>query len=528
VGAARVATVRFEVAFALAAALMALPLFAGRYVPIQDLPQHVAAVRVLHDYRVPALGFESAFELTPFATQYLAVYAVAHLLAYAFGALLATKLVIALSLIALPYALRALLNALGRPASFALLALPLVINAQLALGFLNFIAGIPLLIWGLALAVRFSESRSPRVALGLAAVSVVCFFTHVAPYALLVLGVTALAITRDLAQMAWRVVPLAPSVICAAVWSRTNPAGRALLTLSSGQASGVVSPPLGERIDELGLWLLDVVRGQENFVLWAWITLVGSAAGAGLAVWIKRRRALQASRAAGGTEPVRATTELTAELGSRAWLRLAPLVPLCWLGYFVLPASYSFIWPIHARFPLLALLLMIPLLPDCPRLARVAIASAAVALGAYSAWFTFHAFRNAAEREYAGLEALIARVPLGSKVAGLIFDPSSRYVKFSPYLHAVAWIQAERGGVVMFTFADFPVSPLRLREQTRPPRVGPRWEWMPWRVDSRRELCFYDYVLTRSARPTLAGFHELDHAGTWALWGRDLSACARP
>ena len=53
----------FELIFALGAVSSALPLFVARYVPIQDLPQHVAAVRVLHDYHTPGFGFDRFFEL---------------------------------------------------------------------------------------------------------------------------------------------------------------------------------------------------------------------------------------------------------------------------------------------------------------------------------------------------------------------------------------------------------------------------------------------------------------------------------
>ena len=37
-----------------------------------------------------------------------------------------------------------------------------------------------------------------------------------------------------------------------------------------------------------------------------------------------------------------------------------------------------------------------------------------------------------------------------------------------------ALYQAKKGGAVMFTFADFPQSPFRFREDNRPPRVPPR------------------------------------------------------
>lgn len=82
-------------------------------------------------------------------------------------------------------------------------------------------------------------------------------------------------------------------------------------------------------------------------------------------------------------------------------------------------------------------------------------------------------------------------------MVGLIWDRGSSHVKFSPFIHSVAWYQAMRGGAVMFSFADFPQSPLRFREDRRPPRVWPRWEWTPERVDTNGQLAWYHYALVR-------------------------------
>jgi hypothetical protein len=109
------------------------------------------------------------------------------------------------------------------------------------------------------------------------------------------------------------------------------------------------------------------------------------------------------------------------------------------------------------------------------------------------------------EREEVGeLDAALSVIPPGESVAGLIFDRGSRYVKFSPFLQYAALYQAQKGGVVMFTFADFPQSPFRFKESSRPPRVPPRWEWMPQRVDPARDLTWYDYVLVRGGPGRIA------------------------
>src|SRR5215831_7379588 len=56
---------------AVAALAAVLPLWAGRFLPFQDAPQHLAAVRVLADYDVPAFAFRRWFEIDLFRSQNL-------------------------------------------------------------------------------------------------------------------------------------------------------------------------------------------------------------------------------------------------------------------------------------------------------------------------------------------------------------------------------------------------------------------------------------------------------------------------
>jgi hypothetical protein len=202
--------------------------------------------------------------------------------------------------------------------------------------------------------------------------------------------------------------------------------------------------------------------------------------------------------------------------------RIALLVPLCIVGYFVCPTSYDWIWPINARFPILALIFAILLLPSLPGLGRRLFAALCCAIALVSFYTALEAFRGF-EGELIGLKESIAKIPPGRKVAGLIWDRGSRHVRYSPFLHSVAWYQVERGGAVMFSFADFPESPMVFQEGDRPPRVVPRWEWMPERVNPDRDLAWFDFVLTRGGPGRIARSVEwqriyADHA--WAVWER--------
>ena len=73
----------------------------------------------------------------------------------------------------------------------------------------------------------------------------------------------------------------------------------------------------------------------------------------------------------------------------------------------------------------------------------------------------------------------------------------------------------------MFSFADFPQSPFRFREDDRPPRVPPRWEWMPERVRPERDLGFYDYALVRGGPGAIARsprFEPVYRSPRWSVW----------
>lgn len=131
------------------------------------------------------------------------------------------------------------------------------------------------------------------------------------------------------------------------------------------------------------------------------------------------------------------------------------------------------------------------------------------------------AFRRFEARSYRGFNEVLAQIPKGRRVAGLIFSPGVPEVRFASLLHAAAWVQAERGGAVMFTFAEFPQSPFVWRPGHRPPAVPPRWEWTPDRVEPDHDLVWYDYALVHGGPGKLgrACRFELEaKSGEWSLY----------
>lgn len=511
----------FDLAFAALAVFAALPLWLVGYLPIEDLPQHLAAIRVLHDFHNPALHFSRYFVVHLGRTQYLAYYVAADLLAYVFSVVVANKVLLSVAIIGTPYAMRALLRALGRDERLALFVLPLAWNAHLILGFLNFVAAIPLALAGLAVAVKLRVRWSTRRAVLLGVITVVTFYTHVVPFGFLGLGAALVGVEafdrtlfrRDALRATFkRWLPLGPAVVAVLVWFRTSPAGRSTLgaVLHKNPANGVHATYVTwlHALQDAPNWLTNIlVVKADDKLLVTWGLLVMLAIGLGAGAWATDRAARE--------EDVLCGT-LTR--------RLAWLAPLAGILYFVTPSGYGWIWPIDARFPLLALVFLIVVLPAQRGWAGTLVLAGVAAVAFQSVNLVGWATQKFEKDEVGQLDAAIEHIPEGSRVAGLIFDRGSRYVRFSPFLHAVAWYQAKRGGAVMFTFADFPESPFSFREDNRPPRVVPRWEWMPGRVDPARDLGWYQYVLVRGGPGMIARqrktYRLIFRSPHWSVWKR--------
>jgi hypothetical protein len=494
----------FALLFFAAVAWTALPLWAAGYLPIEDLPQHLAAIRVLHSYHDPAFGFERYFELELFRTQYLAYYLLGDWLAYFIDLELGNRLLIIACVVATPYALRYLLKTLGRPEWLALFALPLAYNAHLILGFVTFLMAIPAALWGLGLVARQRSVPSAWRPPLLAAVALFCFLSHVVPFAFLLLGCGLLALGSKPLVSVRLLAPLLPSMAAAALWLAESPAGRATWTAAHGGGGNAgpqpIYQPAAQALRDLPNWLSDTFQGEDDAHV-----LAGSALVLALTLLLGLLAALYRWR-----EP-RAP-------GAYLFLRLLPLAPLAALCYFIAPSAYDWIWPIAQRFPLLALIFAIPLLPAPPRAAALVLTCALLALSWQSQALVTRAFAAFDQQEVGEFDAALATIPNGKRVLGLIYARGSSFVKLSPFIHFVAYYQARKGGAVMFTFADFPQSPFRFRESNRPPRVPPRWEWLPQHVRAD-DMQWYEYVLVRGGQiPCREPCQQLFGAGMWAVY----------
>ncbi len=473
--------------------LLAAPALVFRWLPMTDLPQHWAAVRILFSLEDPQFGFASHYVTAWTSTLYLLPYALALGLAKLLPFAAAMRCVTFLSLLSYPLGVLALLRALRKPAWLGLLALPLVYNRAVFWGALQFNCVLGLALFACA---QLATPRRSWRSEGLAAATVVAVVLTNPYGVMLVIGFAGLlGVLGDRRGLAQHWLSLGMLALGVAAW----------LWVGNGSfAPGTYySEPLMKRLVHFGGEILGGYRGpSEDLLLLAW-----------LALWLL-------------------FSVDTVPVTRRRWRALAPaaravcVLPLvCAALYFVLPTHTAYAKAIHFRFALLAAA-WLPLaagpsvLARRPQLARAGLISLALATLAL-AWVQLARF----DREASGFEAVLERLPERPNVLALTFDRNGRVMRTDPYLHFLAYAQARRGGLIAASFVgEFWQFPLRDAPGSDRPTSPPDFAWRPQDFDPNGFGAFYDWVIVRArhfgARESLPeASHELVlDAPPWRLY----------
>lgn len=343
---AQLARVLFEAGFAAVTLGMAAPAWATRHLPLQDLPQHLAAISVLRRLLFSG-SLDGYFEATLSRTQYLLVYALGVPLSALLGVAVAGKLLVTLTVVSLPYALRFLLRRMGRDERLATLSWPLLWNPQMLLGFLNFLLGVPIALVALGLLLPLHVPRSRAREGGLAALSLAAFYAHIIPYGVLGLGSLLLLKTapptaadsagagnapdtlpRAFLRGAWQHLRfLVPSLAAVLLWVLRTPAAQ-----ESVRAGGIGVrphpewPAMASLPRELSSTLLDMPGDLDERALLGWMLAV---------------LGLVALAAA----PTPAPGDLPRQRQGRIAPRVALALPTAMMGaYLVRHSTFAWIW----------------------------------------------------------------------------------------------------------------------------------------------------------------------------------------
>lgn len=464
------------IALAAVAITSAAPLLAIRYLPFTDLPEHVAAIATMSRL-LPGGGGAADYALALGQSQYLVYDLVAVVFSRLLGgdANLANRILLSLVAVAWPYAMRSLLRALDRDERIALLAPAVFWSRALTIGFLPFVASMPLAVFALALLLRHLREPTWRRGLGLAVVAFVLFYTHVSSFVVFAFagGVMTLvrsAPSRDLRRAGALLLPMIPSVLAALVWWRAGS-----LAAHPGERAHVGRLPGHVALDAVPIWAFDVWRSHYD-ELWSglwWIafTLVAIAG-------LRRKADLETMKA-----------------GAFAGI---PLV-CALLVYLVTPFHVGAAGYLDVRLAPMLALFVLPLLRPVPsRLTTAALVLASI--GATGGAITAVREMKRVEHEMMGdFDGLLAKMKPHTRLAMLNFAQRSPRMYFWPYVFAGAYHRQKEGTVTAYSFNDtvdhWPIHYAEGAE--RPPSHPGFWVYSPCVYEFRRDGLYYDYVLVQ-------------------------------
>jgi hypothetical protein len=183
-------------AYLLCSAAAALPLLVTYRLPMADLPQHAVQLTVWKFLDHPCYRFADFYEIN-WLTPYLLGTFVMHAVAMAMPVQAALKLVIYLTILAIPLALRRIADLSALDPWFALLGFPLGFGFTFYWGFVNFNIVIPLVILLLLHCCRAS-SLSPRSVIITAVSALFIAISHALAYGFAVILTVPMLVLRRL------------------------------------------------------------------------------------------------------------------------------------------------------------------------------------------------------------------------------------------------------------------------------------------------------------------------------------------
>jgi hypothetical protein len=467
----------WSLVFWVTAVATALPLFATRYLPLTDVPEHVAVITTLE--RLMPGGTGAPYDVA--LGGYLLYHAVGAVIARVVGdAVLANKLLFALVALLWPISTRSLLRALGRDERLAIFATMVFWNRATIVGLEPYVASVPLALFALAAVVRQMSETTWRRSAGLGALGISVFYTHVSSYVLFTLTTCALVtatvarersdparLRASLGRAAGALAALLPSAIAAIAWWHAGS-----LTEAGPQPGGVDRMPIAESLSAMPLWTFDVWQSRVDEVCaaawWAAYALIV------VASWKK----------APGDE-ARATALVGVPFACAAAVYLT--TPFRVGGAAMLNVRLA---PVLTLFALLGL-----------RLRRDRFGHAALVIAACAALVTAgnaaREIRRVAREKLGELDVLLDAMKPGTRVAMLNFERSSPRTHFWPYIFAGSYHRARGGAIASYSFAELPHWPVHYARGSAPPDHGPFWAFRPCAYRYREDGAFYDYVLVQ-------------------------------
>ncbi len=454
----------FFAVFGLLTGLCALPFWLTRLLPMQDYPNFLLFARVFGDCHTPGSPFFGAyttgFPLSPLVLPLLLTRAIARFSSFE----TAGRVLWTLYAVGLPVASLHLLRVLRRDPWSVLLVFPLVISYWVIGGFFAFATGMPLLLLGLAVSVRWLEAPSRRRGLLLAAIVAAALLWHALIFAQLALDFGVLwclhraengrARTRALA-------PLVPALAIFVAWMAASIQGR-----TPGRRPPLW-PPFFDNAAHFFAYLGPLPQAVGAMFLLALV----------LAVFAATRPA----SAPGASFAFRVKSPFT-------WLAIVSTA-----GYVLLPSTCFGVEGINNRQPYFAALLFVFgwSLPArrLPRAVLLGVVGVASALGLAHLAGRFAAF----DRETAGASRLLDRVGPGQALFAPLDRVSTNSFPDKPLVGLDLYSSIRHGGLPNASFAGYAINFVRYVNDRNP---MPGLSLSAWQGNPG--LAQFDYVLLRA------------------------------
>lgn len=498
---------RLETALPWAAGcLLALPVLVAYYPPMTDLPFHEAAVGLLRHWGDPTMEPPGLYFLNLGQPNQLF-----HMLGWALSWVVSTrwavKLVVAATVASVPVAAARFARHVGASPVAGLLVAPMALGWIFSWGLIANLIGLSALLCTLPLLDRLAETPTPRLALRALGAAVLLYFAHLAMLFVFAGIAMGFALLRP---WSWRRTP----------WTLTAVLGPAAMTIAqlrwqahlmtpSTRAVGTTWQPLLAKLASLaGI----VVPASELPVRLAMCGLCALALGA--FYWLRaKERSGRAPLVAGArAKLLRYRWEIVAAVGLAA--------------YFAFPISLGTATFVAERWfpPAFAVAAAVAAPRDVwVRRARVATL-AAFALPVATLFAAVASFVDSDE-QHRSLEKLMAYIEPGSAVAELDLGPGDplRNYSLGP---AYGRVMAERGGRLVYSFTESPVSPVMIRPELQWNDALRRVAYNTWKFRPAHDFRLFRYVLLRTQDPELAreatfvALPESDfvaEAGEWVL-----------
>ncbi|NJL28446.1 MAG: hypothetical protein HC897_11445 [Thermoanaerobaculia bacterium] len=206
---------RLGLVFGLCAIVALVPIGSVSHLPMVDLPQHAAQIRLWQHFD----EYRASHDLNLF-TPYLTVYALGRVLAAVLPIATAMHVLVSLLVLALPASLWFLLARTGGERWWALLGFPLSFSFCFYWGLLNFMAAVPLALVMVSLGLDLARAPDLRRGLILALLGIGLFLTHglVCALTLAICGALVVALARSPLTAVVTQLPFVPPAVVGVVW----------------------------------------------------------------------------------------------------------------------------------------------------------------------------------------------------------------------------------------------------------------------------------------------------------------------